>query len=251
MNNSKMLNSKHQLTCSYCSRIFRDPIDLPCDDSICHEHLSERDVVKEKKIKCKECDEEFQVKDYDIKLNQTLANLIESHSYLSQEEIELKRELEDSIEKFYQFHDEFIQNRTKLESSVFDHFQEIRFQIDEHREELKKRIDEIALAMIAETKMYEEMYLKELKKSFSSFDDCKSLQNELNQIEETFRNPNLLIESIKEMQQKQEESLKDIQSKLTEYEEETSEVESFLAGSHEFQLDEIEVYQREENETEN
>jgi len=39
--------------------------------------------------------------------------------------------------------------------------------------------------------------------------------------------------------------------KHPQYEEETSEVESFLAGSQEFQLDEIEVYQREENETEN
>jgi hypothetical protein len=64
--------------------------------------------------------------------------------------------------------------------------------------------------------MYEEMYLKELKKSFSSFDDCKSLENELNQIEETFRNPNLLIESIKDMQQKQETALNEIQSKLNE-----------------------------------
>jgi hypothetical protein len=36
----------------------------------------------------------------------------------------------------------------------------------------------------------------------------------LNQIEETFRNPNLLIESIKEIQQKQEESLNEIQLKL-------------------------------------
>jgi hypothetical protein len=39
--------------------------------------------------------------------------------------------------------------------------------------------------------------------------------------------------------------------KHPQYEEETSEVESFLAGSQEFQLDEIEVYQREENKTEN
>jgi hypothetical protein len=148
MNNSKMLKSKSQVTCSYCSRIFKDPIDLPCDDSICREHLFERTVVKENKIKCKECNEEFQIKDYDIKLNKTLANLIQSNSYLSQEEKELKGKLEDSIENFYQFHDEFIQNRIKLESDVFDHFQEMRFQIDEHRERLKVRIDEIALAMI-------------------------------------------------------------------------------------------------------
>ena len=38
----------------------------------------------------------------------------------------------------------------------------------------------------------------------------------MNQIEDIFRNPNILIQSIKDMQQKQEESLKEIQSKLTE-----------------------------------
>ena len=52
---------------------------------------------------------------------------------------------------------------------------------------------------------------------FSSFDESKSLEDKLNEIEEeTFRNPNLLIQTIKEMQQKQEESLKDIQLKLSE-----------------------------------
>ena len=52
---------------------------LPCDDSICREHLSDRYVVK--------------------------------------------------------------QNKSKLESDVFDHYQELRFQIDEHRERLKEKID--------------------------------------------------------------------------------------------------------------
>jgi hypothetical protein len=55
---------------------------------------------------------------------------------------------------------------TKLESDVFDHFHQILFQIDQHREELKKRIDDIALAMIDEIKKKEAMYLNELKKRF-------------------------------------------------------------------------------------
>jgi hypothetical protein len=31
---------------------------------------------------------------------------------------------------------------------ILGHFQELRFQIDEHREELKNKIDDIALEMI-------------------------------------------------------------------------------------------------------
>ncbi len=80
--------------------------------------------------------------------------------------------------------------------------QEIRLKIDQHREELKKRIDEIALEMIDETKKYQEKYLKELKERFSLFDETQSVEDKLNEIEETFRNPNLLIEAIKEMKNK-------------------------------------------------
>jgi hypothetical protein len=211
-----MLKLKSQLTCSYCSKIFKDPIELPCDDSICREHLSERDVVKANKIKCKECNQDFQVKDNRFKSNTTLKKLIESQSYLSDEEISLKQELVERVVDLFEFYDEFSQNRNKSESDVFNHFQEIRFKIDEQREELKKRIDEIALEMIDKVKKNEAMYLNELKGNSSSFDDSKSLEIEMNEIEDTFRNPNLLIKTIKDMQRKQEESLKHIQLKLNE-----------------------------------
>ena len=65
-----MLKSeKSQLTCSYCSRIFKDPSDLPCGDSICREHLHERNVVKHDRIKCKTCSDEFGVKNNQFKSN--------------------------------------------------------------------------------------------------------------------------------------------------------------------------------------
>ena len=226
-----MLKSqKSQLTCSYCSKIYKDPILLPCGDSICRQHLSERDVVKANRIKCKKCNEEYQVKDNQFKSNNQLKNSIESHSYLSSEEINLKHELEQSIRTFFEFYDEFIQNRNKSESDVFDHFQELRFQIDEHRERLKEKIDDIALAMIDLIKKHEAVYLKELNENFSSFDDCKSLENELNQIEETFRRPNLLIQTIQEMQRKHEQSLNEIQMKLNA----TTLIKDHLEATNEF-----------------
>jgi len=167
-----MLKShKSHLTCSYCSRIFKHPILLPCDETICREHLSEKDVVRENKIKCAKCSEEFQVKGHEFKSNIELMKLLESHSYLSSEEIELKRELEECIQKFFQFYDKFSQKRTKLDLDVFDHYQEMRFQIDEFRERLKERIDKIALAMIDQTKKSEEIYLRNVKEDFSLFDD--------------------------------------------------------------------------------
>jgi hypothetical protein len=212
-----MLKSvKSQFTCSYCSKIFKDPILLPCEDLICREHLSDRDILKQNKIKCKACNEDFGVKNKEFKSNEAISKLIESHSYLNETEMSFKRELEESLRQFFEFYEEFNQNRTKLDMEVFEHFQEIRFKIDQHREELKKRIDDISLAMIDETKKYQEKYLRDLKESFSLFDETQSLEDKLNQIEDTFRHPNLLIEAIKEMQQKQEQSLNDIKVKLNE-----------------------------------
>jgi hypothetical protein len=225
-----MFKSKSQLTCSYCSRIYKDPIVLPCKDSICREHLSERDVVKQNKIKCKKCNADFGVNKNEFKSNETLKNSIGNQSHLSSEEKSLKHELEESMKKFFKFYDEFNQNRTKLDMDVCEHFHEMRFKIDEHRERLKEKIDDIALAMIDETKKYEAMYLKNLKEYFSLFNTTKSLENEMTKLEDTFRDPNLLIETIREMQQKQEESLNEIQIKLNEIDQ----VKEFCEETNEF-----------------
>ena len=106
----------------------------------------------------------------------------------------------------------------------------MRFKIDEYRERLKERIDHIALAMIDETKKSEASYFKNIKEHFSTYDDGKSLQIKLTEIEDIFRNRNLLIESIREMERKQEESLKDIQSKLNE----VNQVKEFMEATNKF-----------------
>ena len=85
-----MLTLKSHLICSYCSKIVKEPIELPCEDSICREHLSERNVVKENKIKCNKCKQEFGVRDNQFNSNKTLMKLVESQCYLSEEESSLK-----------------------------------------------------------------------------------------------------------------------------------------------------------------
>jgi len=187
-----MPKRKSNWTCSYCSKILKDPIILPCGDSICSEHMTEKDVVKQNKIKCADCEENFPIKDNEFKSIKTLKQLIVDKSYLSEEEINLKKNLEESIRKFFGFYDEFILNKSKVDMDVFNYFQELRFQIDEHRERLKAKIDDVALEMIEQTKKCEAEYLKEVKENLllSSFVESKSLDKELEEIEELFRNPN-------------------------------------------------------------
>jgi hypothetical protein len=231
-------SKKSRLTCSYCSRILRDPILLPCEDSICRQHLKEREIVKANRIKCKKCNEEFQVNGLEFKSNEDLKKLVESRCYLSEEELGLKKALEESMQKYFELYEEFVQNKSILETVVYNHFQEMRFEIDEHREQLKEtsaEIDDIALAMIDQTKKYEEMFLKNLnesfKENFSSFEKNQSLEDELNEIEELFRDPNLQIETIQELHQKQEKSLNEFQFKLNEM----TQINDDLKATNEFQ----------------
>ena len=210
---------KSSLTCSNCSKIFKDPVELPCQDLICKEHLNEKEVLKQNKIKCIECKLEFEVKNKDFKSVKAYNKLLNDQVYLSQEEINLKLKIEESIKIFHKKYEELTQSKNLLELDCHNHFQEVRRQIDLHREKLKKKIDEIALDMIENTKKIEASCLNSFKddlNSFLKFELKKSLDDELKTIEETFRDPNLLIKTIQDIQTKQQEAIANIQSKLNE-----------------------------------
>jgi hypothetical protein len=221
---------KSSLTCSYCSKVLKDPIELPCKHNLCKEHLTEKN---ENKIKCGECKQEFEVKDNEFKPNNLVKKLLDDHLYLSDEEFSLKKQIQDSIRQFFQMYEQFTLNKTKLDLDVHNHFQEIRFKLDEHREELKQKIDDIYMEMIEKTKKFEVAYLKsladKLEASLKSF-ETKSIEASLKETEDTFRNPNLLIESIREMPRKQEESIAELKMKLDEQ----SQVKDNLIRMNEF-----------------
>jgi hypothetical protein len=224
---------KSSLTCSNCLKIYKDPIELPCSHNLCKVHLVEKSVVQQNKIKCGECKKDFQIKDNEFKTINFINKLLDEHVYFSDEEISLKKQIEDSIRKFFQMYEEFCLNKTNRDLDVHNHFQEIRRNIDLHREKLKEKIDDIYMEMIDKSKKFEATYLKsledKLEASLKSF-ETKSLEQSLKETEETFRNPNLLIESIREMQRQQEEAIEELKLKLDEQ----SQVKSNLIDTNEF-----------------
>jgi hypothetical protein len=224
---------KSSLTCSNCLKIYKDPIELPCSHNLCKVHLVEKSVVQQNKIKCGECKKDFQIKDNEFKTINFINKLLDEHVYFSDEEISLKKQIEDSIRKFFQMYEEFCLNKTNRDLDVHNHFQEIRRNIDLHREKLKEKVDDIYMEMIDKSKKFEAAYLKsledKLEASLKSF-ETKSLEQSLKETEETFRNPNLLIESIREMQRQQEEAIEELILKLDEQ----SQVKSNLIDMNEF-----------------
>ena len=142
---------KSKLTCSYCSKIYKDPIELTCGDLICQAHLKEKEVVQKNKIKCSICSKEFQVKCKDFKLKELIQKQINDRIFLNNEEKISKQKIEESIKQFYEMYYKFISSKNKLDLECHNHFQEIRFQLDQHREELKQKIDEIYMDIINKT----------------------------------------------------------------------------------------------------
>jgi hypothetical protein len=199
-----------------------------CNDFICKEHLSEKN-----KIKCGECKREFNVNDdnnnNEFKTNKLIQKQLDNQLYLSATEVNLKQKIEDSIRLLHRMHDEFTLTRSKLDADVHAHFQEIRFQIDEHREQLKDKIDQIALGMIDETKKLEALYLKNLQLDTKT-PQTMLMDDRLKEIDETFRNPDLLIESIQEIQLKQDEAIDEMTLKFNEI----NQIKDHLKASNEF-----------------
>jgi hypothetical protein len=135
--------------------------------------------------------------------------------FLNDEELSMKKQIVESIQMFIQMYEEFTLNKSKLDLDV----QELRFKLDEHRERLKVKIDDIYMEMIEKTTKFEATYLKSLEDklnaSLKSF-ETKSLEQSLKEIEEESSNPNLLIQSIRKMQRQQEEAIKELRLKLDE-----------------------------------
>ncbi len=177
--------------------------------------------------------QDFEIKGNEFLSIEILKEQLDELLYLSDEEFSLKNKIEESIQTFFQMYEQFTLNKTTLDLDVHEHFQEIRFQLDEHREVLKQKIDDIYMEMIQKTKKFEATYLKslgdKLNASLKSF-ETTSLEQSLKETEETFRNPNLLIDTIRDMQSQQKEEIIELKLKLDEQ----SQVKDNLINMNEF-----------------
>ena len=95
---------------------------------------------------------------------------------------------------------QFEMNKISLDSDCHNHFQEIQRQIDLHREKLIEKIDIIYMEMIDGTKECERSFMKSLNENqqtfVKSFKQPLSVEEDLEGLENTFRNPNLVLSEV-------------------------------------------------------
>jgi len=215
-------NLKSHFTCSNCSKYFKRPMLLPCGHTMCNQHLDE---AKENKttLKCGSCQKEF-----DLDKNMFTPNLavqIDDDSLLREKERSLKDKIIESFTIINKLDQDFKQTKIKFENfdmQFHDHFQDIRRQIDLHREESPKvyslstinKINAISLVMIDRTKDFERAYYQCLNETLLihfSFESMSiNVEEETNKINELFRNPRLKLKSMENFQKKQRATIAEI-----------------------------------------
>ena len=114
-------------------------------------------------------------------------------------------------EKLEQFQEDLLSN---LEGISFDHFSEIRRQIDIQREMLKKKIDEIALKMVDQVNEKEKAYKATVKQRFLA--TTPVVIKDSNQAIQENVNPNQVFEVEEHTRNKQKQRVNVFQTKIKE-----------------------------------
>ena len=208
------LFNKSDLVCKICQRILDDPIHLPCFCTICKAHLQDKSV-KNGTLSCESCGDTFDVENLKVRTNTHVKIIVEANEHLTQQEKDVKRDIQACIQTWSQLYAQFVNELNYLETNSHEHFTELRRQIDIHREQLTQKIDQIALDMIEKTKQVEASFqqnFNEFSASFSGFDAVA----ERNKTKEEFRNVNLLVDNLKQLHVDNQAKCVDIQVKLSE-----------------------------------
>ena len=133
------MSIKDELTCSVCELFLsRTPVVLPCAHALCSEHLEESTASQNGSFRCAKCDMEFETPINGFPPYTLAVELLDSDAHLNDEEKAIKRAITEMIQQLEKLQNGAILKQSHVELTSFDHFSEIRRQIDIQREELKK-----------------------------------------------------------------------------------------------------------------
>ena len=212
------MSSKSSFLCSNCPKILKKPVTFTCGCTVCGEHLDDKEATKTKTIKCVKCNIEYNLNEINFKPNKLVEDLLNQNVYLTEEEKSFKTKISQSLADLHNIFDELREKKTMLEVEIYDHFVELRRQIDIRREEAKARIDDISMQMIELSQNVEAQYMDRLKKTFIRSEE-ESFERQKNDFEEKFRDPKLLIQSLHAIRANQDKEIAQLKEFKSEFDE--------------------------------
>jgi hypothetical protein len=156
---------KELLVCKYenCNKYFEDPIVLCCGQTICRSHINnllDESNIKDGKYICKMCKELHEIHQDCFIIRWDINDLIQSDNHLPDKQIEVKElylEFQNTVKDLNKLVNEPL---TYLD----DYISDLKKKVELQREELKLKIDEIALDMIFKINKLDEQCKKDIKK---------------------------------------------------------------------------------------
>ena len=200
-----------------CPKILKKPVTLPCGCTVCGSHLD----VKTKTLKCEPCGIEHNLNEVTCMPNKAMEKMLSQGVHLSDEEKSFRQKLEESLADLHFFGDELRAKHSLLEVAIYDHFVELRRQLDLRSEEAKLQIDTIHMEMIEASNKVQAEYMDYLSRTTSTTPLSRredSSEEEKNTLEDMFRDMHLSMQSVKVMAERQSKAIGEIKHKLGEME---------------------------------
>lgn len=181
---------KEKFTCKICNKIFKEPVFLPCHNSMCKAHVDEVKKGKKEKIECMFCKEQHEIPSTGFKLNDIINDIIEKDGHLDENEKQAKANVKTKLDELFKLKNETEKLQNDVELAASEQFMNIINILELKRDELKIEIDNVADNLISQTKKCKENYVEHLKKmkndNASIKDTPKKLEKE---ISNELRNP--------------------------------------------------------------
>jgi WD40 repeat protein len=209
------MNINDFLTCKFtdCNKYFENPIKLPCDNTICKEHIEKyQDAI----FKCIFCNQEHLINDDNIKINQDILNVLNMKLHLNSKQLLML----ESIAEL----DVTVNNMENITSNpfnfIFKSISKIRDDVNLRRDDLKKQIDDITNQMLFKLDEFE----SECKINIGNLDneiqdmkkDINISKNKFSDYSQQVRYPNLDINKLDYLIRRSEQQVQENEDKLSD-----------------------------------
>jgi hypothetical protein len=223
------------LTCKYpgCDKYFREPVKLPCDTTICNEHIESAKADNSDKFKCLLCDSDHVIPSGGrFKPNFDIQNILEMNLHLNSKQ----KDLTESKFKLKQLIKEMLD--VTSETYIHNFLSNIKNEIKKHGEDLKEQISKLEIQLFNEIDEYENELIKSRSNIKDSIDQMKEnvkrLDINLLELDQELRTPNLNDKQLEKLN-------KEIQDEISKSKKKITNLKSGLMNKHKVSFEKNEL----------
>ena len=172
-------NARINFVCKICKKLFADPVDLPCLNTVCKSHLKDLEQNK-----CRFCNQIHTISNEEATVNETLGQTISMGLHLTSKERDLKQQIETLLNTAKSTTVELSNEEIVMEKMCFDHFATIMNAIDLKKEQLIANIHDtgdILIDQVKTSKFKYEAQLKSNNKKTLTLDEMEKLELTFNE----------------------------------------------------------------------